>query len=68
MKAVYKVEVKVNGQWVRVETQYQIENAIMEENTKRFRLTENTPLMVGQMQRKLGFLGDTRDAKGILSG
>ena len=50
MKGVSKVEFKANGQWVRVEKQDQIERAIMEENTKRFRLTENTPLMVEPMR------------------
>ena len=68
MKGVSKVEFKANGQWLRVEKQYQIERAIMEENTKRFRLTENTPLMVEPMRGELGVLGDTRAAKEILAG
>ena len=68
IKGVSKVEFKANGQWVRVEKQDQIERAIMEENTKRFRLTENTPLMVEPMRGELGVLGDTRTAKEILAG
>ena len=45
-----------------------VEKVIMENNTKCFRLTENTPPMQEPLLLNLGYLGDTLEAEAILNG
>jgi hypothetical protein len=40
----------------------------MNENEKKYRQTENTPLMTNTMRKELGTLGNTQAAKKILKG
>ena len=66
--SVTKVKVQVHGEWVERESTEDVETGIMLELTKRFRLTESTPLMTGQLCTDLGFLAITDQADAILNG
>ena len=67
-KGVSMVEVTNNGTTTQVTAQPAVEDAIMENNSKRFRLTESTPLMQPYMSNKLGYLADTPFAESVLNG
>lgn len=62
------VEQEVDGSTIRYETKESVEEKIMENNEKRFRLTESTPPMRSPLRKELGYLGDTDAARRILSG
>ena len=66
--SVTRVSVNVNGEWVEQSTRDAVEGGIMLELTKRFRLTESTPLMMGQLQCDLGYLAVTDTAQEVLEG
>ena len=61
--------VKKNGVDIIVTDPEELEPAIMENNHKRFHLTDDTPLMGdSEMKKELGFLGATKATKQILNG
>ena len=66
--SVTKVMTQVDGEWVENTSRDSVENGIMVELTKRFRLTETTPLMMGRLQEDLGYLATTPSAQAILAG
>jgi len=65
---VTKVEVCKEGKWVQMDTKTLVEKAIMEELMKRFRLTDNSPMMSGPLRLLIGLLADTEASKKILDG
>ena len=66
--SVKDVEVMENGEWVRKSNKAEVEEGIMSENTKRFRLTNDTPVMSGQLLEDFGYLADTEAAEEVLAG
>lgn len=62
------VEEEVDGVTVRVEGKEAVEEKIMQNNEKRFRLTETTPMMRSPMKEVLGYLSATDAAQQILDG
>lgn len=67
--AVSKVEVQnEDGTYTRVKIQTEVEAALMQNNEKRFRLTETTPFMQEPMQSVVRFLGATDAVKGVIAG
>jgi len=65
---VSTVEVTENETTKQVIAQPAIEASIMENNSKRFRLTEPTPLMQPYMSNKVGYLADTPFTDSVLTG
>lgn len=61
-------EEEVNGSTVRYQRKEAVEEKIMENNEKRFRLTESTPPMRSPLLEDLGYLGDTEASKRIING
>ena len=68
MGSVKVVEVRRNGEWTRVTDRYDIETSIIQENSKRFRLTEGTPLMTAFAKEMFGQLADSEMAEQVLRG
>ena len=68
MGSVKVVEVLRNGSWTRVTSRREIEESIMQENSKRFRLTEGTPLMTALAKAMFGQLADSVMVEQILNG
>jgi hypothetical protein len=56
------------GEWVETTGKLDIEKGCAKENATKFRQTENTPCMNGQLAEDLGFLGNTPSADAILEG
>ena len=67
-EGVSKVEVNQNGVWVKKDSNNEVETAIMEELCKRFRLTEETPLMKEPLRNLIGLLANTEYSRKILEG
>ena len=66
---ITKVEVlSPNGDIIELTTKPLIESACIEENKLKYRQTENTPCMEGQLRRDLGFLGLTESSTQIING
>ena len=68
LQSVKEVEVCQNGIWQKLGTKIEVEEAIMENNSRRFHLTRNTPLMAPYLSRKIGFLANTPYAESIIQG
>ena len=68
MGSVKEVEVRRNGAWHRVTDREGIEASIMEENSKRFRLTEGTPFMTAVSKAMFGQLADSEMVEQVLRG
>ena len=67
--AITKVVVQKNGIEIVVCEPEELEPAIMDNNRKKFHLTDDTPLMgESKMNEELGFLGATKAAEQILKG
>ena len=62
------VDVNINGTWTRITKQDEVENAIMKNNSARFNLTVETPLMQPSVTANLGYLADSSLAQEILDG
>ena len=58
LSAIKEVETWDGYQWNRKCTKDEVERGIMEENEKRFSLTESTPLMFEYFNNKLGYLAE----------
>ena len=58
MKAINRVENKEEGVLVQVTTKSEIENAIMKENSLRFRLACSSPLLENTLYEELGPSGE----------
>ena len=56
------------GQWEETTDKLEIETGCANENAHKYRQTENTPCMMGQLAEDLGFLGNTTAADDILEG
>jgi hypothetical protein len=57
-----------NGEWEETTDKENIEKGCATENAKKYRQTEATPLMQGQLAEDIGYLGDTNAAQQILDG
>jgi hypothetical protein len=57
-----------NDEPIRITDQPTMEQRIMENNSRRFRLTESTPPMQEPLVSQLGYLGNTEAASQILNG
>ena len=68
MGSVKVVEVHRDGSWQRIRDREGIEASIMQENSKRFRLTEGTPLMSAVSKALFGQLADTEMVEQVLRG
>lgn len=67
--SVYRVEVQdEEGNYSTKTEQAEVEHFIMENNEKRFRLTESTPMLQQPLREELGLLAATQAAKQILRG
>ena len=66
-QGVSAVEVRTNEDTVLISDQEAVEQAIAENNSKRFHLTTSTPLMSHYMQQRLGFLATKEMANAIRS-
>ena len=67
-QGISAVDVKKYGDWEKVELREEVEDAIMDNDSKRFHLTDTTPLMSSYMTQKLGFLADTSFAQSVVDG
>ena len=67
-QGVSSVQVQQDGDWVNLDAQEDVEEAIMQNNSKRFHLAASTPLMSAHMRDKIGFLAETHYAQQILHG
>ena len=56
------------GTWEEITDKEKIERGCAIENASKYRQTENTPCMQGQLAKDLGYLGDTDSAQQILEG
>ena len=56
------------GNWEETTDKRKIEIGCANENASKYRQTENTPCMMGQLAKDLGRLGDTPEANDILNG
>ena len=56
------------GQWEETTVKAEIEKGCAKENATKYRQTENTPCMGGQLAQDLGFLGNTTSSQEILDG
>lgn len=68
MNSIDEVEIWDGENWIRKGNRDSVESSIMEENEKRFRLTENTPLMQMEIIKYIGYLEDRPDVDEILEG
>lgn len=66
MKSINKVEFKEEGVLVQVVTKEEVENAIMKENSSRFRLACSSPLLNDELSAELGLSGEGNLVKEIL--
>ena len=66
MKSINKVEYKEEGTLVQVVTKEDAENAIMKENSSRFRLAYSSPLLDDELCEELGLSGEGNLSKDIL--
>ena len=57
-----------HGQWEEITDKEKIEQGCAIENASKYRQTESTPCMQGQLATDLGYLGDTASAQQILEG
>ena len=62
------VEVKDGEAWAIIKDRDKVEPAIINNNSTRFSLTKNTPLMSTHMSKKLSYLAETEYATNILKG
>jgi hypothetical protein len=56
------------GEWEETTDKQRIERGCANENATKYRQTESTPCMTGQLVRELGYLGNTTAAQRILEG
>ena len=56
------------GEWEETSDKRRIEQGCAHENASKYRQTENTPCMMGQLADDLGYLGNTASAQQILEG
>ena len=56
------------GNWEETTNKQEIEQGCAEENASKYRQTEGTPCMNGQLQEDLGYLGNTTSSQAILDG
>jgi len=54
--------------WKKLESQQEVEPAIMDNNSKRFHLAASTPLMQHLAVQHIGYLGNTESSEAILNG
>ena len=66
MKSINKVEHVEEGNLVQVVTKEEVENAIMKENSSRFRLAYSSPLLNDELSEELGLSGEGSLSKDIL--
>ena len=57
-----------NGEWEEITDKEKIEKGCATENASKYRQTESTPCMQGQLAEEIGYLGDTNAAQRILDG
>ena len=62
------IEVEVDGQWQWVTDRHDMEAAIASENSSRFQLTQDTPLMSQKSAGRFGFLAELPDAYKVWHG
>ena len=68
LKGISAVEIKHNNEVITVDTQDAVEHAIMQNNTARFHLAAQTPMMNNDAVQHVGYLGNTRSSHAILQG
>jgi hypothetical protein len=66
--SVSRLEHLVDGEWIEVSTQEDVERVLIMEFDGRFRLTEGTPMMVEPLLSKLTLVGVSEDARKVLDG
>ena len=62
------VTVKENDSWKRIDTKEEVEEAIMSNNSARFHLTGDTPMMQPDTVEKIGYLADNATAHIVMEG
>ena len=67
MKFINKVECREEGILVQVVPKEEVENAIMKENSSRYRLACSSPLLDDELCEELGLLGEGNLSKEILT-
>ena len=67
-KGISQVIIQENGQDKLLTDRQQVESAIMENNSKRFHLTDSTPFMTEPLVSEVGFLANTPFVRSILAG
>ena len=67
-KGISEVEVRKGNEWKKITNREEVEQAIMENNSKRFQLAADTPLMQPHATKLLGFLSNSPFAQDILNG
>jgi hypothetical protein len=56
------------GEWEETTSKTEIEQGCAQENSRKYRQTENTPCMQGRLAQDLGFLGNSPASQEILDG
>ena len=64
-KAILEVEYSVEGSVIRVLSQIKVEQAIIEENSKRFKLVYNSPILRRDILETIGIKGK-KEASNLL--
>ena len=59
---------KENDSWKRIDTKKEVEEAIMSNNSARFHLTDDTPMMQPDAVDKIGYLADNATAHIVMEG
>ena len=67
-KGISAIEVQINGVKTKITDQSEVESAIMNNNSARFHLTNETPMMQAPMVSQLGYLANGPLAQTILNG
>ena len=57
-----------DGQWEETTNKLHIEQGCADKNTSKYRQTQDTPFMQGQLAQDVGYLGNTAAAQAILDG
>ena len=66
MKAINRVEYREEGKLIQFNTKEEVENAIMQENSSRFRLAYSTLILEDGLCAELSLLGEGNLSKDIL--
>ena len=63
---ISKIDIKIDEEWTTVTDRATVEAAIIANNSKRFSLTNHTPLMSPHAVSTIGYLAEKSTAQGIL--